>query len=164
LVGVGGLVAAAWGSSRERRWQTREERATELRTVLEGAGERLSTLLLAIDEAHREARQKPINNDRHQELLAMQQQLVVAGKRIGVRRGSKSDEYVTFGACFLAMSAIATIVEEAETKLDREQERAYSSAWTLALTAEEAFLDATAKALALEGPLPRRRKLLDRSG
>lgn len=56
VVGIGGVVAAAWGSSRERRWQSREERTVELRTVLDGGGSLVAELLLLIDEAHAEVR------------------------------------------------------------------------------------------------------------
>jgi hypothetical protein len=56
LVGVGGLAAAAWGSSRERRWQTREERATELRSVLEEGGKTLTAIFTTLDDANGEVK------------------------------------------------------------------------------------------------------------
>lgn len=166
IVGVGGLVAAAWGSSRERRWQTREERATELRSVLEEGGERLTQLLITLDQARGEVSSAgQLGAQTQAALRQLETRLVLVSKRIGVRRGSRSPEWLTLQEAWKATGSVLTILQEASGKgLDREQHRAYSGAWTEALAAETAYVDATARALGWEGPLPRWRTGLARLG
>jgi hypothetical protein len=164
LVGVGGLIAAAWGSSRERRWQTREERATELRSVLEEGGERLTELFVTLDQAHGEVSTAgQLGAQMQAGLRALETRLVLVCKRVGVRRGSRAPEWRTLQEAWEATGRVLTILQEANGEgLDREQHRAYSAAWTEALSAEAAFLDAAAKALGWDGPLPRWRTALSR--
>ena len=162
VVGISGVVAAAWSSSRERRWQSREERAIELRTVLEDGGSLVAELLLLIDEAHdgvgRDGRLGP---DSKVALERSEKRMVLAMNRVGVRRGPKAPEYKTLGKYWIAVSEIVTILDEAQGEgLDSEQARAYSTAWDKAIAAETAFHEAAAKALGWEGPLPRWRQLL----
>jgi hypothetical protein len=166
LVGVGGLVAAAWGSSRERRWQTREERITELRSVLQEGGELVTKLLIAMDEARGEvAAEGQLGVQRIAGLRELEKQLALVCKRVGVRRGSLAPEWATLREAWEAIGMVLTILQEASGEgLDSEQHRAYSTAWTDALAAETAYHDATAKALGWEGSLPRWRTMLARLG
>jgi len=148
VVGVGGLAAAALGSAKERRWQTQEERATELRDVFEAAAGQLTNLQVVIDEAHDETRQSGLNPSRAQMIRTIEQRLVFEGKRIGLRRGSKADDYGAFVTAFQALGSIVVILEEAsDAGLDKEQQAAYRKAWEAGIAAEQAFLDATAKVL-----------------
>jgi hypothetical protein len=166
LVGVGGLVAAAWGSSRERRWQTREERTTELRSVLQEGGELVTKLLISVDEARGEvATQGQLGMQSVAGLRELEKQLALACNRVGVRRGSLAPEWATLREAWEAIGRVLVILQEASGEgLDSEQHRAYSTAWTEALTAETAYHNATAKALGWEGPLPRWRTALARLG
>jgi hypothetical protein len=158
LLGMGSLAAAAFGGSRERRWQTQEERATELRSILEHAGESLSSLLLAVGDAHDETFGVPLSDDRKDELRDREKEIVVHTNRIGVRRGSRSPEYTCCRDCWRAISKLTTILDEADDEgLDREQQRAFSRGWDEALAAEAAYLDAAAKALSAADPVRRDR-------
>ena len=150
MVGAGGLIAAAWGSSRERSWRSREERATELRSVLEDAAGQLANLTVLTDEAHDEARRGPVERGHRLALRQVQQRLAVEANRIGIRTGPEAPEYLTFAECFRRKSAVVTILEEAVDRgLDREQHRAYGSAWDIALEAEQGFLRAAADVLSV---------------
>jgi hypothetical protein len=113
LLGMGSLAAAALGGSRERRWHTQEERATELRSVLESTGECLTSLLLAVGDAHDETRRVSLTRDRKDELRDREKKIVIHTNMIGVRRGSESPEYTACRECWLAISALTTILDEA---------------------------------------------------
>lgn len=165
VLGVGSLVAATWGGSRERRWQSREERAVELRAVLEDGASKLAELMFKIDEAHNEVRRLGrLAPATEVDFEARHQSIVLALSRVGVRRGSRAPEYTTFASYWLAISKLDTLLAEANGEgLDSEQKAAYTSAWTEALAAGNAYLDATANALGPEESLPRRRQVLPRS-
>jgi hypothetical protein len=162
VLGVGNLVASSLNSSRERRWGAREERATELRAVLEEAGARLTALMIGVDEAHDEAKHGRLSEGRKHDLMAIQKELAPVGNKIGVRRGASATEYRTFGDCWKELSALVIVLEEATTGLDREQEHAYTKAWNKMLAAQDGYLDATAEALQVKGPVPRWRRWLGR--
>lgn len=156
LLGMGSLAAAALGGSRERRWHTQEERATELRSVLERAGESLTSLLLAVGDAHDETFGVPLSNHLKDALRNREKEIVVHTNRIGVRRGSGSPEYTSCRDCWLAISKLTTILDEAgDEGLDHEQQSAFSRGWKKALAAEAAYLDTAAKALSAEEPARR---------
>jgi hypothetical protein len=166
VVAVGGLVATAANSARERRWQSREERATELRAVLEAGGECVSKLMFAVTEGYNEARHGQLSKDREREIEAVEKQAAFESNRIGVRLGPQADEYLTFRDCWLAAGRAGTLLEEADDNgLDREQRGAYTGAWKLVLDAETAYLNATAKTLRWDGKSPPRwKRLLGRRG
>jgi hypothetical protein len=158
LLGMGSLAVAAFGGSRERRWQTQEERATELRAVLEHAGESLSSLLLTVGDAHDEMSRVPLSKDRQENLRDREKAIVVHTNKIGVRRGSRSPEYTSCRDYWLAISELTTILDEAgDEGLDKEQQSAFSKGWKKALAAEAAYLDAAAKALSGADPVRRGR-------
>jgi hypothetical protein len=161
VLGVGNLVASSLNSSRERRWGSREERATELRAVLEGAGERLTTFMMAIDEAHDEAKHGRMSEERERELMAIRKELALVGNKIGVRRGASAREYRAFEDFWNELDSVITILDEATTTgLVSEQGHAYTKAWKKMLAAENDYLDATAEALQVKGPVPRWRRWL----
>jgi hypothetical protein len=166
VVGVSGVVVAAWGGARERRWQSREERATELRAVLEDGGSQFAELMFKADEAHNEVRRHgQLSSDTKDDLEARHKSIVLAMSRVGVRRGPGALEYTTFANYRLTIYKVLTTLAEANGKgLDPEQKAAYTHAWSEALTAEKAYLDATAKALGSEGPLPRWRIVFAKLG
>lgn len=155
VLGVGNLVAAASASSRERRWRAAEERATELRAVLEEGSERLTRLMLAIDDAHGAAGEGSAFEDaRAREMESIQKELAIAGNKIGVRRSSRAIEYTSFGDCWRTMGELIAILEEAPTGFDGDQERAYARGWDQLRETHHAFLDATAQALGVEATRP----------
>jgi hypothetical protein len=165
VVGLSGVVVVAWSGSRERRWQSGEERAIEFRAVLEDGGSKVAQLLLSMDEARTEVRNLgQLSPGSKRGIGVTDKSIVLALNRVGVRRGSQAPEYRTLGRYWLAVSELSTILEEADGEgLNSEQQAAYSRAWDKALSAENAYLDATAKALRLNEPLPRRHKLFARS-
>jgi len=154
VVGVGGLAAAALGASRQRVWRSREERAIELRAVLEGAAERLSDLRFAIGKAHFQVKTTgAIDAALEEGFVPAQERLVMALSRIGVRRGSSSADYTRCDEAAEALSKLLTILYETRDEgLDRERAKAYSAAWEAAEVAEKAFLDAAARTLAWRSP------------
>jgi hypothetical protein len=133
--------------------------------VLEDGGSQLAALLLKVDEAHDEVRRlKVLGRDSKAGLEAAEKSIVLAISRVGVRLGSRAPEYATFGNYWLAISRLGTILGEANGEgLDSEQQAAYSRGWSEALAAQDAYLNATAKTLAWEGPRPRWRRLFARS-
>lgn len=153
IVGLSGVLAGVWGGSRERRWRSREERAVELRGVLEDGGVRIAELLIAVDEAHGEVRDRgEMSIDRKASLDAMQRGIVLAVARIGLRRGPRAREYATAGDYWKALSQLVTILEEATGDgLDREQAATYSREWDIAIAAEKGYLDAAAETLTADG-------------
>jgi hypothetical protein len=154
IVGISGVVAAAWGSSRQRRWQSHEERAIELRGVLEDGGAKVAELLIKIDGAHDEVWQlRHLTPDRKKDLELTQKSIVFAIDRIGIRRGSRAPEYKTLGSYWRDVEELVTILEEAKgERLTSDQEAAYERRWDHAIAAQKAYLDATAETLAVDPP------------
>jgi hypothetical protein len=160
VVGIGGLVAAAWGSSRERRWQSQEERTKELRGVLDRACEKLTQQLVVLDQAHREFSTSGAANPMTQQLLVeTEKQLVLECNRLAVRRGSHTPEYVALGACREAATRVSLLLNEMATGAAPAQRGAYSTLWDDVLTAEKRFLDVASDALTWEEPAPFWRRL-----
>jgi hypothetical protein len=50
-VGLAGIAVSAFGATAQRRWQAREERLTELRSVLDSAGEALASAMQSFASA-----------------------------------------------------------------------------------------------------------------
>jgi hypothetical protein len=163
LVGLGGLASTVWAAARERRWKSREERATEFRTALETGCEVLMQLAWAVADARSKAkRDKLVSGDlqnqidsladdlnRINSLLAddlkridsLARQATIVGAQIAVRSGSTGAEKVTFEAWLKGVSKLIGIIVRADEDEWRE-------AWAAAAAAEAAYLDATAKTLA----------------
>jgi hypothetical protein len=153
IVGVGGLAAAAWGSSRERRWQSREERATELRAVLDEAAEAIVEPMFAFQQALEETRGThriaPI-----WDLGALQKRMVVQEARIGIRLGWQAPEYTTYLECWGALKELVDVLVDASSsdELSDEQRAQGQKAWQKALVEHRAFLAAAASTLAHGSP------------
>lgn len=149
VVGLGGLLATTFGGTRQRKWESQEERAIELRSVLDDGGQRIAELLLQVDEAHNEVlRDGRLSPERRAGLDSIQRGIALSINRVGLRRGSQAAEYSAMGAYWAAVSRLTVILEEAHDGLDSEQASTYSQTWTEALAAESAYLDSTARTLA----------------
>jgi len=163
LVGIGGLAAAAWGSSRERRWQTREERATELRSVLEEGGKLLTQQFFELEEAKHEVKTAgKIDDQRATALGERNKRLVAVCNGVGMRRGSQAPEYLALKKCWEASGKLERLLYDFGEPAGGARWSEFSPVWKEALDAERAFFDATADALGWEGPLPRWRTALAR--
>jgi hypothetical protein len=160
LVGVGGLVAAAWGGSRERRWQTREERITELRSLLEEGSEVLTQTFIVLDESTGEIRSVGELGATNAALLReLEKRLVAVSQKVGVRRGSRAGDYLALRACRDATGRIGWLLSEMQNGGNAAEHAAYSVLWGKALDAERAFLDASAKTLGWKEAVPPWRRL-----
>jgi hypothetical protein len=148
LVGVGGLTAAAWASSRERRWRSSEERITELRTVLESAQIVLADMMVAV----RKSLQEVHGSNRIHPSWDTQQLgkgLATEQARIAVRLGWRSPEYAAFGECWIALGTILnTIVDSPVDKLDPDSKKTCEKEFARAVKEEGNFQMACAARLA----------------
>lgn len=145
------VVVTVFGGSRERRWQTREERATELRAVLENGSEAYGSAMFVAAEAYKEIEaNRELSSERQTELSEAQKRIVIAANHIGVRRGSRSAEYTTFIDCMAKFVAVVNIIYEARRSgLDSERGASYQRAVSEALKAERAYIDAAAELLSV---------------
>jgi hypothetical protein len=145
------VTVTVFGGSRERRWQAREERATELRTVLENGSECFGSAMFVAAEAYNEIKANgKLSSERQAELAEVEKRIVIAGNHIGVRRGSQSSEYATFLDCMTKIVAVVHIIHEADRGgLDSEREASYYRAQSEALKAERAYIDVAAKLLSV---------------
>jgi hypothetical protein len=156
IVAIGGIVATAYSASSQRRWQSIEERTTELRTVLDSAAGSLARAMHALVETER-ALHGAVGEDpkadeayagAHEwlgEAVAALKELWTATTRIQVRMGSASP--------------VAQAAKDAEFKLDavgkvltrnvirRLELPGYAEARAEAEAAERAFYDAAAAVL-----------------
>jgi len=149
VVGIGGLVAAAWGGSRQRRWQSREERTIDLRAAVEGASESFGDAMTLATEAYAGVqRTGKLDDERKPEMAGAWSRVVASGNRVGVRRGTKSAAHRAYADCMAKLFAVMAIVDEAAKARSVEGlEGRWIAAHEAAVAAESAFLDASARLL-----------------
>jgi hypothetical protein len=153
-VSLGTVGATAYREGVQRRWQSREERTIDLRTVLERAAENFGKAMFVVAEGLAELESTgQVSGIRRADLVDAQQRVVLAGNQIGVRRGPRSDEHVAFLRCLGPFLIIKGILDQAG---DQERDEAwrvtFSNARGEAATAEREYLEATAKALSHTPP------------
>jgi len=68
VVGLAGVSSTVWIALSQRRWHSSEERAADLRTVLDRTGVDLSDTILALGEAHWAAEQASSKPEARNEL------------------------------------------------------------------------------------------------
>jgi hypothetical protein len=158
-VSLGTVGATAWREGVQRRWQLREERTIDLRTVLEQAAENFGKAMFVATEGQAELENTgQVDGGRRTELLDAQRRVVLAGNQIGVRRGPRSDEHVAFLRCLGPFLVMKGILDQAgDQERDEAWRATFSTAQGEAATAERAYLEATAKALADSPPTAQRR-------
>jgi hypothetical protein len=153
-------LSATWGRSRELRWQTGEERTTELRSVLDLACEKLTATFVVLDEAHREFSEAgKVGPVTQQLLVEAEKQLVLEWNRVGVRRGADTSEYLALGRCREACGRIGLLLDEMNAGVGPAHRAAYSKLWEAARAAERDFFNVASAALDSEGGAPPWRRL-----
>jgi hypothetical protein len=152
--GVVGL-SATWGRSRELRWQSSEERTTELRAVLDQACEKLTAELVLLNQAYRElsvsGKVSPVTDGL---LVEIERHLILAWNRVGVRRGAGTPEYAALDRCRDACANVRHLLDDMSTGGTPAQREAYSALWKAAIGAQSHFFDTASAALDSEGSAP----------
>jgi hypothetical protein len=149
LVGVGGLASASWGASRERGWQSREERATELRKLLEDGAAHALELAWTIASARHKIQKGEPDPHLKEELRSLGKQAAHARVPIGVRRGTLAPEYVALGEWISSLSRLIGMVGAAQQDgFDAERLAAFKTEWDKGAAAEVRYMKATAELLA----------------
>lgn len=138
-------MATAWGSTRERRWKSREERAIDARMVLADGANTLADLTwklqqIKMNRAIGKALEKA-DLEEVEDLLGPRA-LRVTGQ-IALRYGVDARETQTFSAWSVALRDVLPIV--AAQHFD---ENAYKSAWQRVVAEEKAHFATTARLLA----------------
>jgi hypothetical protein len=147
LVGVGGLAAAAWSGSRQRRWQSREERTVNLRAVLDQGSEALLELAwIILDMRTKVERGDPVTATDKQELEELIKRAAVPVQaNIKVRRGPHAPETVAFSAWIKQMSKLIGLLGNAQSQgFEGEAGAAWEARWAAATEAESAYHTAAA--------------------
>jgi hypothetical protein len=157
--GVVGL-SATWGRARELRWQSSEERTTELRSVLDRACEKLTAEFVLLDQGHRECSVSgKVTEVTQRLLLEAEKQLVLEWNRLGVRRGATAQEYLALGRCREACGRIGVLLDEMDAGVPPAQRQSYAQLWKAAIAAERHFFSVASAALDSEVPAPFWRRL-----
>jgi hypothetical protein len=156
-------LAATWGRGRELRWQTREERTTELRGVLDEACEKLTATFVLLDQAHREwsvaGKVDPVTQ---RLLVEAEKNLVLEWNRVGVRRGADTPEFLALGRCRVECGRVGMVLDEMSAGVGPPDRQHYSDRWKAARTAETEFFNVASDALASGGRTPFWRRELRR--
>ncbi len=150
VVGIGGLAAAAWGTARERRWRTREERATDLRGALESAAESLLDLAWDIDVVRLKIKRgEGMSSEEKTAVESHARQASVTGRaHIAVRQGANAAEATSLEAWIGKVSTLIGILGEGTNSGWNDQlESRWKDVWAKAVEAEKAYFTATVKAL-----------------
>jgi hypothetical protein len=159
LVGLSGIGAGVYGAWAGRRWQSREERATELRDVLDTAAANIAALMqpialanvafttIDITQATGADEEKLLQQARThlQTATAAQRDLWATTNRLRVRKGSESAVATTLKAAEKEIGLLGAIVQ---LRLVNPSVRGgYEEAWAKAEAAERAFYDASSAEL-----------------
>jgi hypothetical protein len=152
VVGLAGVSSTVWIALAQRRWHSSEERAADLRTVLDRTGVDLSDTILALGEAHWAAEQassKPeAKNELHEQGWAAERRsrasrasLRAAVKRVSVRRGAKDPIGLALDRVNLEIKELAEAVkDDLQGPMDKTR---YEAAWNAVEKAELSFYSAT---------------------
>ena len=160
LVGLGGLASTTWGQHATRVWQGREERASEMRAVLDAAATQIATAMQSAADAHQklsrldpERTPQPVGQaglDKAAEQLASaigaERQIWVASNRLRVRTGAEAHVALALKKAEHEVGLLVAIVEREKRDLVTSEDN-YTAAWASAEAAERAFYDAAAKDL-----------------
>jgi hypothetical protein len=111
LVGLGGLGSAVWSAARERKWKTREERTIDLRSALQDATESFGRAMFLNSQAYKGIELYGQIGADSGELGEARRKAVIAGNHIGLRCGSRSDEYLTFLDCTTRLTLLYDMVD-----------------------------------------------------
>jgi hypothetical protein len=167
IVGLGGIGAGVWGAAKARRWQGREERVAELRTVLDAAAEHLSSSLQGIAQANDALRTAGFDPDHADAYLGTARRRLSGAttsqngiwsthNRLRVRTGSQSKVAQALAAAETQVGLLGAVVRR---RLVNPELLGYDEAWLKAAAAEQVFYDAAAEELQASEP---RRRLLSR--
>jgi hypothetical protein len=156
-VAVSGVIATAGGATRQRRWQSREERTIDLRTALENGSQSFGRAMFITGEAFAETiASGSLTAERRAELSDAQHRVVLACNQIGVRRGPRSAEYVTYMQTMTSFTTLlAHLYTASVSGVDSARAVRFSEIQAQAAERERDYLDATAKTLGWLEPLPR---------
>lgn len=156
VVGIGGLVSTAYGAAAGRRWRSREERAIELRKVLDAAAVSLARSMHALTETEA-ALHGAVSDTEHAdaayasahewlgEVIGAQKELWSATSQVQVRTGSTSPVALAIKAAESKVDAVGKVMTR--NVLRRLELPGYTEARAEAEASERAFYDAAAAEL-----------------
>jgi hypothetical protein len=147
VVGVGGLLSASLGARWQRRWQSREERVAELRTVLDAGAGHIGAAMQAISQANEALRGILFEPDQEDQLLerarghladAMiaQNGIWSTSNQLRLRKGPESPVAVALDNAEHEVGMLGAVVRR---KMVRPDALGYDDAWEKARLAERDF-------------------------
>jgi hypothetical protein len=154
VVGLGGLVTTTWGAARARRWQGREERIAELRTILDAAAAQMSAGTQALADAHDAVCKAGSGSTGHFAELAADHlsgatrsltEMWTLWNRVRVRTGSESTIARTLLEVHRAIGELYVVVRRELGMVAADDD--YGPKWEVAQNAQGGFFDAAAKEL-----------------
>jgi hypothetical protein len=147
-------MSAAWAGNADRRWRRGEERAVDLRRVLDDAAQHLGAARQCLYEAnealksarHGEARDEAVASAKewYGESLTAQKKLWTAANRARLRRGPDDDVSTTLAELEDAIEGLSSNVRRRFDVLDLPD---FDRRWEAAITAEQRFYKATTRVL-----------------
>jgi hypothetical protein len=143
-VGLGGLAATTWGTTSERRWKSREERAVDARKVLAEGAEALTDLTWKLQTIRKKQLAGTVTDadlKDVEDILGPRSLAVTA--QIALRYGVDTPETDTFAAWSTALRDVLPALQAGGPKGEQ-----YTAAWNLVMSAEKAYFEMTAELLA----------------
>lgn len=160
VVGVGGILSAAWGAWTGRKWQAREERLAELRNVLDAAALALAQALRALYEANKllslagdlRATREQLDAAAREQLdnaLGARAGLWAIVNRVQVRTGSASPIATALETVERRIESLHSFVDTLRkpSEASAGEEPDFDQLWMDAKVAENTFYDVAEAAL-----------------
>jgi hypothetical protein len=153
-IGLAGIFSSARAGISARRWQGKEERIAELRTVLDTGAVNLANAMQAMAEANRalttgrmdlaSADQMASAKQYLSDALTAQKALWITSNRLRIRRGSTSPVAEALRDAERKVGLLGALVGR---KVQSPATPGYEAAWAEAEASERAFYDAAAAEL-----------------